>query len=161
MRSIPVRLSRRAILVAVGLTPAILASMKASAGDTGDIVTWAQSHGVAPDDLGKFVLACSHLWNACVFAMGGAQKLSPSSSLVLATALGKSGGFVKDKLGKFPPDGYDEGTMGCGGVCGYFCSQGAIEGKVTPEVFAKAWDQAYAYFHPSTSNPTKRSGLAC
>jgi hypothetical protein len=162
MNSKPVRLSRRTILVAIGLTPAILVSLKASANDYDQIVAWAKDpKNHVPDDpivRAKFVIACGHLWNACVFAMGGPEMM-PEPSAVLAEALNKSAIPIRNQLDKFPADGYDERTMGCGGICGYFCAQEAQQkAAVTPEVFDKAWQRAYDYFHP---NGRAGSGLAC
>jgi hypothetical protein len=142
----PLRWSRRSVLVAVGLTPAVLFSLKVSATDHEQIDAWAKDpdNHVHPDDQAKFVLACGHLWNAVVHAMGGPQMMDDQAA-VLRAALDKSAKKIRDKLIRFPANGYDDKTMSCAAICGYLCAQEAGQKKVTSDMFNCAWRETHDY----------------
>jgi hypothetical protein len=163
MESKPFRLSRRSVLVAIGLTPAVLFSLKANAADLHQIEAWAvdPTHRVHPDVQAKFIKACEHLWNAAVYAMGGAGQMD-NQSAVLDMALEKSGPKILEKLTRYSPLGYDDATMGCAGICGYFCAEKAGTKKVTAEIFEAAWDQTYEKVHTIATRAGRQDfGLAC
>jgi len=160
MVSRPLGMSRRAMLVAVGLTPAVLFSLEASATAGSVITAWTNgsTNGVAnvpPADRAKFEKCAERLWSATRYAMG--VPLDTEDTVVLQALKLSSKALVTNLL-SFTPEGFHQNTLGCAGMCGYLSTQQAhmAAGKITPHIYKAAFWQVQAYIKSVGSG-----GLAC
>jgi len=168
------------MLVAAGLTPAVLLSLKANAtripanvnldahmddfinrrpelGETGG-KAWSANQ------IKTFKLAGGALWSVARYAMGADNAVfvpfEPDEEQIAITAIELSGPALSEKFGKFDERGYDPDTMGCAGMLGYLSRHGALigGGKITPLVYTAAFWQVKAYIDRATKGA---GGLAC
>jgi hypothetical protein len=147
------------MLIAVGLTPAVLFSLEASADATAKIAAWAAANVPDPAKRTTFIKAAGHLWKATKYAMGSTPLLTEDT--IVDQALLLSAQNIVTNLDTFI-DGFHQNTMGCAGMCGYLCVQQAhmAGGKITPLIYRAAFFQVQAYI-ASVTSADGPGGLAC
>lgn len=158
-------MSRRAILAAAGVTPAVLMALSVSPEVKAQIAEATDSTDLANDDGTKLAAIMGSLW--ATLSYGAAFKDAQLGPGVLDVALEKSFQHLLDNLANFPDDGKDVTTLICAFVCGVHAGEKAGAGnKVTADQFKEAWDEtkvtmAALLSRARGSGTAEGSGLAC
>jgi hypothetical protein len=133
-------MSRRAILAAAGVTPAVLMGLSVSPDVQAQIKSIASASGLANNDGIKLGAIMTSLWASLTY--GAAFKDAKLGAGILNAALGKSFQHIMDNLADFPPDGKDPTTMSCALICGIKAGEKAGAGNsITAQQFEEAWEE--------------------
>ena len=142
MATEPKRMSRRAILAAAGVTPAVLFAAEVSAADARRIESQATRSASAGVNVAKYAKVWVHLYGA--FALGVSKVTGVGiGGEVLDRAFALSGQKIQQNLAGFSTDGHETQTLVCAFLCGVFAAS-LTHSSPTPKVidvatFETAW----------------------
>jgi len=132
------RMSRRAILAAAGMTPAMLLAIGVSEEMTAQVAL-AATATPSGTDVEKYGKVCERLWSAFVKGAG----TTPIGPNVFNVAVNTASAKIVTNLAKFPDDGEDINTMFCSLRAGVKAAAKAGGGTISDQNFSDAYKEVH------------------